>query len=72
MIVASHFVIEYTDPPTEERRWAQNRSLSVVCENAERAIELLRTVSENGKIHVVRRVGTDKAMIIDEKLENEA
>lgn len=69
MIQTSHFVIEYVDPPTEERRWAQNRSLDVVCDSAERAIELLRTVSTVGRIDVVRRVGTNRAMIIDEKLE---
>lgn len=65
IVRTSHFVIEYVEPATEERRWAKNCSLDLVCETAERAIELLRTVSPEGRIDVVRRVGTNRALLID-------
>ena len=67
MVVTSHFVIEYVEPATNEIKWARNKSLDVICENAERAIELLRSVSSNSRIDVVRRVGTNRTVLIDAK-----
>lgn len=65
----AHYAIEYVEPPTDDRRWAKNCQMEVLTNNLERAIEMFRhKVGLDPVIHVVRRVGREKMILID-KLE---
>lgn len=69
VITNSHFAIEYVEPPTEDRRWARNMHMEVICRSVERAIELLRErVGPDPVIHVVRRVGRESTLLVDKEL----
>jgi hypothetical protein len=75
-ISSAHFLVEFSipaDPP--DRRYSQNLVFDVICATAERALVLVREQYPNAVVHVVRRVGGRKKMLIDEevlKITNEA
>lgn len=60
------FAIEYTDPPTEGRRWARNGQVNVVTSTVERAIEVFREHNTEATLHVVRRVSSKRMTLLDD------
>jgi tRNA pseudouridine-54 N-methylase len=64
---ACHFVIEYTIERTNSSgaTWRQNQTLDVLCSTAERALQLMRGWHPDAVVHVVRRVGTNRMILID-------
>lgn len=70
-IQGGHFTVEYSEPHTiagSQHTYTRNGSLSVVCATAERAAELLRWHSPDATIHVIRRAGSTKTVLIDDEL----
>jgi len=68
VIDSGHFVIEYSEPPTTERKWAINKNLDVLALTVEDAIAMLREYAPLAVVHVVRRVGTRTPLLVDENL----
>lgn len=64
---AAHFVVEITEVGHQgERTYTANLSLDVICGTAERAIELMRQAHPEAVVHVVRRIGRGKELIVDD------
>lgn len=67
MSALNHFVIEFTVEHTYDsgKKWRQNLTLDVLCSTAERALEMLRVEHPSAVVHVVRRVGSNRSVLID-------
>lgn len=65
-VTDGHFVVDFSEPRTTQGRpWNANVSIDVVCDTAERAIELVRQRHPDARVHVVRRVGGRAELLID-------
>lgn len=65
-VTDGHFVVDFSEPrQTQGRTWNANVSTDVICDSAERAIELVRERHPEAKVHVVRRVGGRAELLID-------
>lgn len=64
----SHFVCEFSEPVDRGNGtvWWRNTSLNVMCSTLDRAVEMCRERHPDARLHVVRRVGTDKEILIDD------
>jgi hypothetical protein len=65
--VVNHFVVEFTVERAYDsgKTWRQNLTLDVLCSTAERALEMTRAEHPSAVVHVVRRVGSNNAVLID-------
>lgn len=64
-ITTSHFSVEFSVPPTGNQRYRQNITVEVISSSMERALEIVREEFSDSVFHNVRRLGTEKKIIID-------
>jgi len=56
-VSGKHWVIELTLPVDATHKWVRNKSLNILCDTAERAVEMARKIEPACTIHVCRTVG---------------
>lgn len=63
----SIFRVEWSEPYKPEGRppYRVNKTANVVCDSAERAMELVRAESPEASLHALHRLGTNSLTIID-------
>lgn len=52
-----HWAVETSIPSDGNHRYAQNRSFDILCNSAQRAIDIVMEVEPTATIHSVRKVG---------------
>lgn len=58
--------VDFTLPPTEDRRWTTNHNATVVAHSLERAVEVVREHHPSCTLVAIHRVGSERQVLVDE------
>lgn len=57
--------VDFTLPRTEDRRWVQNKNVTVVTESLERVVKIMRDHYPDCTLVAIHRVGSERQVIVD-------